>query len=145
MHADEFPGTDRTTVDLTLKPTSTATSTCEKQRCRIMKPGSAIVDERLSDRPARRQASARLFDDKGGIHALTRSHARHLVERGIRSMRRRASVWTPSIRPTGPPKRWQIRQPAADEAARASRRDSAGFVFSRAGDCSSYITGEIRR
>ena len=96
---------------------------------------AAVVSKNLLDYPM----------TKGGIHALVRSLATHLIDKGIRvNAVAPGPVWTP-LNPADRNAKGVAKFGGDTPMKRPSQPEeiAPAFVFLAAPSCSSYITGEI--
>src|SRR5436190_21846144 len=144
-HVTKFEDLTEEHFDRTLKTNLYGYFHMAKAAVPEMKNGSAIV---MTGSVTGIEGNKHLLDysmTKGGIHAFTRSHSAHLIDRGIRvNCVAPGPVWTP----LNPADR-QAEQVAKFGSQTAMKRAAQpeeiapAFVFLPAPSCSSYITGEI--
>ena len=100
---------------------------------------------RFDHRSRRHQRAARLFSDKGAIHAFTRLFGAELIKRGIRvNCVAPGPVWTPLNVADKEPK--EVAKHGADTPMKRPAQPeeiSPAYVFFASDVDSSYITGEV--
>jgi NAD(P)-dependent dehydrogenase (short-subunit alcohol dehydrogenase family) len=132
-------------LDLTLKTNLHGYIFMAQAAVPHMKPGAAIIN---TGSVTGIEGSGHLLDyatTKGGIHALTRSLATHLMPRGIRvNAVAPGPVWTP-LNPADKQASRVAEFGASSPMKRPAQPEeiAPAFVFLASPQCSSYISGEI--